>query len=144
MKIKENKKRGFTLVEIIMVIVILGILAVVAVPIYSDLTGRANESAEAGVVGGVRSGILTFYANQNPPAYPATLDGLGNNTACSSTTACFATILGQGAVTDNTWTKNTATQYTHVATGAGGNTSVYVYTPATGNFVCSTILGACP
>ena len=61
---QRRKAKGFTLIELIMIIVILGILAAVAIPKYFDLQTQAKVSAEKGVVGGVRSGIATYYGNQ--------------------------------------------------------------------------------
>jgi len=116
--------KGFTLIELMMVIVILGILAVVAIPKYYDLTTQANTAAEKGVVGGVRSGIGTYYAQNK--AYPATLDS-ATNAACSATNVCFGTVLGQGGVISD-WTKASSTTYT----GPAGTT--YTYTAATGSF----------
>ena len=61
---------GFTLIELIMVIVILGILAAVAVPKFFNLQDDAKVAAEMGVAGAVRSGIgmlhgalITKYAS---------------------------------------------------------------------------------
>ncbi len=119
-----RQNAGFTLVELIMVIVILGILAVVAVPQYFNLSVSANTAAEQGVVGGVRAGILTYFAQNR--AYPATLDS-ATNAACSAANACFSTVLQQGGITSQ-WTKASATTYT----GPAGTT--YTYTAATGAF----------
>jgi prepilin-type N-terminal cleavage/methylation domain-containing protein len=60
---RSNARRGFTLVELITVIVVLAILSGIAIPRYIDYTARARESAVRGTLGGVRSGIANFYAN---------------------------------------------------------------------------------
>ena len=58
------RRRAFTLVELIAVIVVLAILSAVAVPKYFDYSAKAKESAARGMLGGVRSAIANFYANQ--------------------------------------------------------------------------------
>jgi len=57
-----NKKNGFTLIELIIVMVILGIMAAVAVPRYLDSISNAEEAAEDAVISAIRSG-LKHYAN---------------------------------------------------------------------------------
>jgi MSHA pilin protein MshA len=59
-----NNQKGFTLIELVIIIVVLGILAAVAIPKYQDITGEAKEAAGRAALGSIRSGITIFYANQ--------------------------------------------------------------------------------
>lgn len=119
------KQRGFTLIELVMIIVILGILAAVAIPKYFDLTSSANTAAEKGVVGGVRAGIHTYFANYR--AFPTTLDS-ASVAVCNTTNACFGTVLSQGGITAD-WTKASSTTYT------GPANTTYTYNASTGSFI---------
>jgi prepilin-type N-terminal cleavage/methylation domain-containing protein len=68
-------RAGFTLIELILIIVVLGILATVAIAKYQDLTTDAKTSACKAALGGLRGGISTWYskrivAGQTAPSWP--------------------------------------------------------------------------
>lgn len=119
-----KRRDGFTLIEIIMVIVVLGILAAVAIPKYYDIQSDAKTAAEKGAVGGVRSGIHTYFISNK--TWPSSLDSATTG-ACNSTNACFTTILSQGGIISD-WNKSSSTVYVG-PTGAN-----YTYTSSTGEF----------
>lgn len=59
---KYNK--GFTLIELIIVMVILGVMAAVAVPRYLDSISNAEESAENAIINSIKSGLKQYANNK--------------------------------------------------------------------------------
>ena len=57
-----RNQKGFTLIEIIAVLIILGILAAVAVPKYIDMVGQAKKSAAQGEVAELKSTLNLAFA----------------------------------------------------------------------------------
>ncbi|MBU1153006.1 prepilin-type N-terminal cleavage/methylation domain-containing protein [bacterium] len=66
-------KSGFTLIELMIIIAIIGILSVIAIPKFVDLVDKAREAATKGNLGALRSAIAIYYGD-NEGTYPYRLD----------------------------------------------------------------------
>ncbi len=128
---KTNTSKGFTLIELIMVIVILGILAAVAVPKFFDITTQAHVKNQKAVLGNIRAGLQLYAANalveDGARAFPdgdsletglgllRILDEVPENWALGTVTGGdnIALIVYSGSVGDSTYTyTSTGSSYT--------------------------------
>ncbi len=61
--IKRITKKGFTLIELMIVVAIIGILAAIAIPKFADLITKSRESSIKGSLGAVRGAITIYYSD---------------------------------------------------------------------------------
>jgi prepilin-type N-terminal cleavage/methylation domain-containing protein len=57
------KKSGFTLIELMIVVAIIGILASIAIPKFADLIRKSKEGATKGNLGSLRSALSIYYGD---------------------------------------------------------------------------------
>ncbi|MEO2216770.1 pilin [Chromobacterium vaccinii] len=61
---KQHKQQGFTLIELMIVVAIVGILAAIAIPAYQDYTKRARVSEGLQLASAAQTAIAEYYASQ--------------------------------------------------------------------------------
>jgi MSHA pilin protein MshA len=111
----KSLQNGFTLIELIVVIVILGILAAVALPKFVDLTNEALTASVQGVAGAVSSGAAINYG--------ALVAGKSGTVALTGNNAAVCTTANlQQLLTGNAFPATGSVTYT-VGTGGSGNCS---------------------
>lgn len=78
------KQKGFTIVELLIVIVVIGILAAIVVVAYNGVQGKSRDSARIAKVKSISKAIELYYIDNG--RYPPILDGQGRETICGSQT----------------------------------------------------------
>jgi len=132
----KKVQQGFTLIELMIVIAIIGILAAIALPAYQDYTVRAKVSEIVSLMNGVKVNVTENYAAEGDMALATEQIIVDSDTMLETsdyiTTAAFTrTNADVGA-----WVLTTA----NLSTDANGKTITFVYTgSATGMVVtCNT------
>lgn len=150
-----RKQEGFTLIELVIVIVILGILAATALPRFINVTDDAYQAAVAGTSGGVSSGVALAHALWMAKGQPSTVAMEGANVAMNTSgwptggtaSACdtvwngimqnpptVSTVTGSDYQATTTGTGTVVCKYMYQKYTVGGTPIMYIeYDPSTGN-----------
>ena len=136
-----KSQSGFTLIEMVVVIIILGIMAATAMPRFTNLTGESRLAAVNGMAGGLSSASALargkWFAAQSSTNPNADMGGLNvsvvaaNNTFGSTASAVLGTPLALSAATGNTGILLALESFTGFSSAFQGTaTSGIVFWPA--------------
>lgn len=87
-QLKTKRQDGFTIIELVVVILLLGILAATALPRFLDVTEEAHDAVVEGLVGGITTSSALFRATWVATGQPTgeAVDGFGNDLLFASAT----------------------------------------------------------
>lgn len=77
-----KRVQGFTIVELLIVIVVIGILAAITIVAYNGIQTRARDSARISKIQQIAKGLELYNADKG--SYPPILDGTGDESTCGS------------------------------------------------------------
>ncbi len=120
----KKTQQGFTLIELMIVVAIIGILAAIAIPAYQDYTIRAKVSELMGLASAAKTGLYEDYASNG--AMPADTASVVTDSdlvfEASDFVSAAAYAGGTGATAS--WTLTV----TSLGTGADSETMIFTYT----------------
>ncbi|MGM8228748.1 pilin [Cellvibrio sp. ARAG 10.3] len=100
----KKVQQGFTLIELMIVVAIIGILAAVALPAYQDYTIRAKMSEVIGLAAAAKTSVSEYYVSMGQMPTSAAVSGVNTSPAQSTYVSAIAYTRTSSTVADITYT----------------------------------------
>ena len=152
----KRVQQGFTLIELMIVVAIIGILAAIAIPQYSNYTAKAQASEANNLLAGLKTPISELTSNvglatacstadatpgdptATPPVAPTPAGALNASNGYTTTGKYVASITA--TATGTTCALKATFQTANVNPAISGKHITFTFTPATGLWVCTSDL----
>lgn len=134
MKNTFKKQQGFTLIELMIVVAIIGILAAIALPAYQNYTNKARFSEVIVATSAIKTAMEVAYADTA---------SMGAAIADTGVTTALSQAASQGGYVANVTMNGTTGEITATSQQVGTQAETYVLTPSAATNLAWTVSGSC-
>jgi type IV pilus assembly protein PilA len=96
---KRNLQKGFTLIELMIVVAIIGILAAVALPAYQDYTKRSHVSEGLSLAGGAKTAVTEYFSSKGEWPTSNAQAGIATDASITGNSVTKVAVSGSGTIT---------------------------------------------